>query len=166
MMRCCAIAAGLYCTMTFAHMLSLAFLTAHAQIDIAEGFGAGDAKKLEGITDAASACDLHPAAGNIMYCCSEMLEYSACYRKMRELAVTYFTKYIPLPPLHTAIPRDYLDDCVPSETARSPTRPPPTSRSWCRLPTSPRTRTTSSTSCLRTSWLPWGYASLYFSSQQ
>jgi hypothetical protein len=68
-------------------------LRTYSQIDIAEGFGAGDAKKLEGITDAASACDLHPAAGNIMYCCSEMLEYSACYRKMRELAVTYFTKY-------------------------------------------------------------------------
>jgi hypothetical protein len=30
--------------------------------------------------------------------------------------------------LHTAIPRDYLDDCVPSETARSRTLPPPTSR--------------------------------------
>lgn len=75
------------------------------QSAIAEGFGAGDAKKLEGLADAASACDLHPAAGNIMYCCSEMLEYSACYRKMRELAGSYYSRYacyLPQPSVYMA----------------------------------------------------------------
>lgn len=59
---------------------------------IAEGFGAGDARKLEGLADAASVCDLHPAAGNVMYCCGEMFEYAACYRKMRELATSYYSR--------------------------------------------------------------------------
>lgn len=58
---------------------------------VAEGFGSGEGKKSEGLADASAACDLHPAAGNIMYCCTEMQEYSASYRRMRELAATYFT---------------------------------------------------------------------------
>jgi hypothetical protein len=60
---------------------------------ISDGFGGGEARKLEGLADAASACDLHPAAGHVMYCCAEIVEYGASYRKMRELAATYFSRY-------------------------------------------------------------------------
>jgi len=38
-----------------------------------------------------SACDLHPAAGNLMYCCSEMREYSNPYRRMRELMMNAYS---------------------------------------------------------------------------
>lgn len=61
---------------------------------VTEGFSSGEGKKAESLADASAACDLHPAAGNIMYCCTEMLEYSAAYRRMRELASTYYSRYV------------------------------------------------------------------------
>ncbi len=58
------------------------------QSGITEGFST-----VENKADVASACDLHPAAGNIMYCCSEVQEYAAPYRRMRELSNAYYARY-------------------------------------------------------------------------
>jgi hypothetical protein len=54
--------------------------------------GAGGGSLVDGETS----CDLHPAAGNIMYCCSEMQNYTSSYRRMRELTGTFFTRCVPL----------------------------------------------------------------------
>lgn len=64
------------------------FFACSPQSGITEGFST-----VENKADVASACDLHPAAGNIMYCCSEVQEYAAPYRRMRELSNAYYSRY-------------------------------------------------------------------------
>uniref|UniRef100_A0A7S3HT83 Exocyst subunit Exo70 family protein n=1 Tax=Spumella elongata TaxID=89044 RepID=A0A7S3HT83_9STRA len=74
---------------------------------ITEGFST-----VENKADVASACDLHPAAGNIMYCCSEVQDYAAPYRRMRELSNAYYSsasakQQLELPPVPpNSIPTD------------------------------------------------------------
>jgi len=59
-------------------------------VDISRKVAVGAAGSDAALLNDSSACDLHPAAGNIMYCCSEMREYSASYRRMRELLGSFF----------------------------------------------------------------------------
>jgi len=80
------------CVLTFNYShtkrLLLFLSTFSLQSGITEGFST-----VENKADVASACDLHPAAGNIMYCCSEVQEYAAPYRRMRELSNAYYSRY-------------------------------------------------------------------------
>ena len=83
----------LVCTDQLAYILfctyfSCFFVLSLSQSGITEGFST-----VENKADVASACDLHPAAGNIMYCCSEVQDYAAPYRRMRELSNAYYSRY-------------------------------------------------------------------------